>query len=192
MNIYKRVEKGFTEYENWRYLRNEKYVSANEFVDITKFQYPSNIEELRCKNLTALLGNYYMVSFPNMNILNYINPNTDRRGIVLSTQDNPYPQYCPRCCGAGKFDWISSVTGPNHFDSRFEFTRDERVVLLYYKSNGKLSKNHIWASTEIYEGERICDSCLGTGINFEVSYYQFPPDLKKRLVLYDIRHLLTK
>jgi hypothetical protein len=187
MNPYKAIEKGFTEYDNWRYLRNEKVKSMKELDDITK---PTMLK-IEYTNLTALLGNYYTISFPNMNIIKYINSNLNRKGIALSTQDSYHPEYCRKCLGAGKFDWISSITGPNHFNSRYEFKRDKREVLLYHKPNGKISKNHIWAFTEVYDGERICDECLGTGINLQISRYQFPLELRKSLVSYDIRYLLT-
>jgi len=192
MNPYEAVKDGFTEYDNWRYLKNEQVKSMEELYDITTIDYEASMLKIEYKNLTALLGNYYMVLFPNMNIIEYINFDTDdRRGIISSTQDNPYPEYCRKCFGAGKFDWVSNITGSNRFNSRFEFKRDESVVLLYHKDNGEISKNHIWAPTEVYEGERICDDCLGTGINFE-SGYPFLLDMKKSLVLYDIRHLLTR
>jgi len=192
MNKYETFEKGFTEYDNWRYLKNEQVKSMKELYDVTIHHEPAMLK-IEYKNLTALLGSYYMISFPNMSIIKYINPNADRRGVVVTTQNNPYPEYCRKCLGAGKFDWVSNITGPSHFNSRFEFKRDESVVLLYHKPNGKISENHIWAPTEVYEGERMCDECLGTGINFEVnnSNYQFPLELKKSLVLYDIRYLLT-
>lgn len=186
MNVHKQVEKGFTEYDNWRYLKNERRTPPMSYTGGQIDLYKDGE-----KRLVALLGNYYNVSFPNMTILKYINLDNEwRKGIVVLAAAGRYPEYCKRCYGAGKFDWISNATGPNHFESRYEFVRDKSVVLLYHKPNGEISKNHVWAPTEVYEGERECDYCLGTGIDFDVSY-QFESPLKKSLILYDIRHLLT-
>ncbi len=185
MNIHKCVEKGFVEYDNWRYLKNERLISPRDYTGGQIDMY-----KMTGKRILVLLGSYYLVSFSNMHILEYINSDSELRGISL-IEKGRLPEYCKRCCGAGKFDWISNITGPNYFHSRYEFIRDKRVVLLYHKPNGKLSKNHVWAPTEVYEGELICDACLGTGIDFDNSY-RVQSELKKGLVLYDIRYLLTK
>ena len=175
MNMYTHIEKGFTDYDNWRYMENDR-------TDYTGGQ----IDERR---LLVLLGNYYLVSFPYITILKYINLAEERKGVVMAAEGR-YPEYCKRCYGAGKFDWVSNITGPNHLQSRYEFIRDKSVVLLYHKPNGEISKNHVWAPTEVCEGEHICDYCLGTGIDLGARYC-FQSELKKSLVLYDIRYLLT-
>lgn len=135
MNTYSRIAKGFTEYDNWRYMKNEILRPLIHYTDT---------RTVVRRRLLVLLGNYYLVSLPNMTILKYINSNEDKGPMTVS--HGRHPEYCEECYGAGKFDWISNVTGPNHIHSRYEFIRDKNYVLLYHKPNGEISKNNIWGA----------------------------------------------
>lgn len=185
MNVHKKIKDGFREYDNWRYLENVKGVYTDTLGGMI------NRHKLLDRRLMALLGTYYAVTFPNLDIMEFLNTNFPKGRLMMEDGINE-PSYCKRCCGAGKFDWVSDITGPSHLHSRYEFIRDKRVVLLYLKSNGDLSTNKIWAPTEVHTGERICDGCLGTGINLEWQGFMSYRDmnLRKSLTLYDIRHFL--
>jgi len=157
MNTYKKVEKGFKEYDNWRYLSIKPELRTKEFRE-------SGLKGhvLTDEKLVVLLGNYFYVGIPKMTISKFLN--TDFSDELMITPEGPYPSYCKSCCGAGKFDWVTDITKPNPFTSRFEFIRDKSIVLLHRKKNGQFLNDALWAPTEVNEGERICDDCLGTGI----------------------------
>ena len=191
MNEYALIEKGFKDYNNWRYLKYVKPSYANTHVYNIKNQCVVD-SQLNDNYLMILLGNYYLIELP-MTIVEYLNKDFPKIEPMLVNHN--LPSYCYKCCGAGKFDWVSDITGPSYFHSRYEFVRDKCVVLLYRKSNGKFSKSNMWAPTEVNVGERICDSCLGTGINLDIDNLypekqQPQHTLKSRLVEYDIRHFI--
>lgn len=189
MNEYEKIEKGFKDYDNWRYLRYVKPLHANAYVYLEN-KYVANTE-LDDSYLMVLLGNYYLIEIP-MTIVEYLSKDFPKNEPMLVNHN--LPSYCHECCGAGKFDWVSDITGPSYFHSRYEFVRDKRMVLLYRKSNGEFSKTNMWAPTKINAGERICDSCLGTGINLDVDNLypeaQQPRTLRSRLIECDIRHFI--
>jgi len=187
MDDYWKISKGFKDYDNWRYLKYVKPLYMNISVD------EQVNHQIIDKYLMVLLGNYYLIKFPTMSIIEYLNVDFPR-GVGLIDNRNIPPTYCQKCCGAGKFDWVSDITGPCHIYSKYEFVKDKHVVLLYRKSNGEFSKSNIWAPTEVDIGERICDDCLGTGIdliNTNPYFHEQPlKDLRSRLVLCDIRHFI--
>lgn len=187
MNTYKLIEQGFKEYENWRYLKNVRAV----FTTITENRAVRH--ERTKRKMYALLGNYYAVTFPELTILEFLSTSFPKVKVMVG-KDFPHPTFCKGCYGAGKFDWISNITGPSYVSSKFEFIRDKRVVLLYRKPNGDLETNHIWAPTEVGLDERICDSCLGTGINLKYNDYLSDysiKDLRYNLIACDIRYFIT-
>ena len=185
MNIHKKIEDEFREYDNWRYLKNIKDLYTNTFGGMI------DRHKLLNKRLTVLLGTYYTITFPDLDIIEFLSTDFPKGRLIVSESIIEL-SYCKKCCGAGKFDWVSDVTGPSHSHSRYEFIRDKRVVLLYHKPNGDLETNKIWAPTEVHTGERICDDCLGTGVNLEWQGFTTCGDmtLRKSLVPCDIRHFL--
>jgi len=186
MNVYEEVQKGLTEYDNWRYLKNVKATYTNSFEGL------ASRHKLNDNSLFVLLGNYYTGRFPKLNIIEFLNMNpSPSSGMILgkSTGDEYIFPYCTSCCGAGKFDWVSRATCGSPFFSRYEFKRDKSVVLLYHEPDGGFSEDIMWAPTEIQSGEYICDDCLGTGVDLSGRYNECDAS-KKNLVLVDIRHFI--
>ena len=186
MNVYREIEKGFNEYDNWRYLKSVEAISTSVYNELI------NSQILIGKKLTVLLGNYCLLSFPQLTIMEYLNTDFPKAEVAIVSQEAHHPPCCRSCCGAGKFDWVSSITGPSPPKSRFEFVRDKRIVLIHRKNNGEFSNGHMWAPTEVNEGERICDDCLGTGICLsECDYIDYDSPSKDSLVPCDIRYFIN-
>jgi len=187
MNVYKEIEEGFTAYDNWRYLKSIPGVYDHLYN--YHGSYDSVLESAR--RVVSLLGNYFLINFPNITIIEYLNNNNSILGEVIN-EEQLYPASCKKCYGAGKFDWISNIVGQTPSKSKYEFIRNKRVVLLYRKDNGIFLDNFMFAPTEINDSERICEDCLGTGICFEDINIDGYPILKNNLIPYDIRYFKYK
>ncbi len=159
--------KNYYKYTNWRYVSYESKKSSFRYhnkngiwvlIDTYQascFMYGMSVEEFFyiCKkgNYNSFRDHYWDVS---------------------------HLAYCERCNGAGKADWISSITGPQPFEkARHKYIRDKSKILKFQHDD--FLRNCIFAPTKVFKGERICKDCKGSGI------YIHSNNLKN-LLLYDI------
>lgn len=98
--------------------------------------------------------------------------------------DVPYLSQCKSCNGAGKFDWIGRITGPPSFEKiRHIYVRDKSKILKFHNTHSL--KDHIFAPTKVFKGERICKDCMGSGMNIAKENIE-------QLMLYDTDKIIDK
>jgi len=159
-------------YTNWRFIGQSNVVDHSIVI---------NSMQRYKKGLWVLLDNYTRSCFIyGMTIKEFLEINKHRKYPIGNDYcwHSARTTYCQNCNGAGKFDWISRITGPQPFDKiRYKYVRDESKFLTFQRND--LLKSYIFAPTKIFRGERMCEKCMGTGIHIH-------KDSLKNLLSYDI------
>jgi len=158
--------KDYYKFTNWRLVSNNRYNSGGYGI----FNYIPRI--IYKKGIWVLMDNYVTSCFIYGMIAEeflQISKSGDYRSFVDHLWDHQGNiSHCPICNGAGKFDWISRITGPRSFDkTKRSYVRDKSKIITF--KNANFLKHYIFAPTKVFKGERICKGCMGTGIYINIT-----------------------
>jgi len=153
--------KDYYKYTNWRYVGRSNITLNHEGKKLTPFGHHNK------KGIWVILDTYRSSCFIyGIDIKDFLD--ICEEGNYHSFIDHYWEpsklHCCTSCNGAGKLDWISKITGPQPFNKiRHKYVRD-KTKILKFQHNEFLKDQCIFAPTKVFEGERICKECKGTGI----------------------------